>query len=191
MVAIITVQNTALHAIESHIENSKLPSFTEDYIHRWNFDNYASDLALDTRIQNWHKLPTKPVTVYNYGGFGLEINARGKVRGSRKVRSQLSAFNYITVAHQFIMIQSVITGRFIGINEQNRVVSLKTPSANTFWFEHVKTESHRNFHTLTNRQINHNGNLCNLAMTRKGRVVCRSSIRKKSTSFLPVRRRMT
>ena len=188
MPAIVTIQNTLLTEIQSHIENSKIPVFSEDYNHRWNFDNYASDFTPELPVRNIRRLPKKPVTMYNYNGFGLEVSHKGRTRGSRTIPSQLSALNFITVAHQFLLIQSETTGRFIGLNERNKVISTKKPTENSFWFEHVKTDSHRNFHTFTNRRVGSDGKLCSLAIKRSGRVVCKSSIRSKSTSFLPVRR---
>jgi len=188
MPAIVTMQETILTEIQSHIENSRLPTFSEDYNHRWNFENYAADFSPNRRIRNVQRLPTKPVTMYNYNGFGLELNNKGRVRGSRNMSTQLSALNFITVAHQFLMIQSETTGRFIGLNNRNRIISTRKPTKNSFWFEHIKTESHRNFHTFTNRSVRRDGKLCTLAIKRNGRVVCKWSIRSKSTSFLPVRR---
>lgn len=186
MPPLIMRESTILAPILRHVESSTHRGFAEDYAHRWSFENYAANVG---EIPSYlHRLPHKDVTVYGYNGFALEISDEKNVRGSRTIESEMTALKYITVAHQFILIQSVRSGRFLEINDRNRVVSSMRPSDKALWFENIKTESHKNFHTLTNRRIAKNGDLCNLAITKRGRVKCKSSIRSKSTSFLPVSR---
>lgn len=184
MPAIITQHPMPQNAeISRHIERSTSVLYSQDYVHRWNFDNFATDLPAEIP-EHLEFFTSKKAKLYNYNGLTLQIGKRP--RGSRTVTNRFSALRLIVVAHQFMMIQSTETGRFLAVNHRNRVISTEKPTAAGFWFEDLKTETHRNFHTFTNRNVNKNGELCNLSIDRRGKVKCKTSIRSRSTSFLPL-----
>ena len=169
--------------ISRHIDSSTSVIYSQDYLHRWNFDNFAADFKPEIPTKSRHRAK-KIVKLYNYNGLNLQVGKRP--RGDRSISNRFSALRFIVVAHRFMMIQSVETGRYLSINHRNHVISTEQPTVGSFWFEDMKTETHKNFHTFTNRKVSKNGQLCNLSINRRGKVKCKTSIRSKSTSFLPL-----
>lgn len=117
--------------------------------------------------------------LYNYSGYALDLSAKKPV-GRKRVRSKETLLTFMQIAQQLMLIKSSETGEFLTVSARGKVRSSAEPTKGSLWNISKKT-NHSNFHSIMNSATN-----CVLSITRRGKVRCRKSSQKKSTSFLPI-----